>query len=109
MDLTDKWLEGVRQDLNSELRYVLDEFGLQAAEKAFRKVVETIDILCQFPRLGKRFGDIVYHGQQVYVLNMKQISIIYCQRDDRLLVIALWNNRRDDKSLTASIEPGLTD
>lgn len=104
MVLTDEWLNGAREDLNAELEYVYDEFGAQSAEEAYLKVKENIDNLCHFPHLGKRFCDIVYHGQEVRSISMKQTSVIYCQRGESLLIIALWNNRRDEKSLKAIIK-----
>lgn len=104
MALTDEWLPGAREDLNTELEYVYDEFGAQTAEEAYFKVKESIDNLCHFPHLGRRFSDIVYHGQEVRSLSMKQTSIIYCQRGETILVIALWNNRRDEKTLKTIIK-----
>ncbi len=104
MVLTDKWLDGAREDLNAELEYVYDEFGTQSAEEAYLKVKENIDNLCHFPHLGKRFCDIVYHEQEVRSLSMKQTSVVYCQQDETLLIIALWNNRRDEKKLKTIIK-----
>ena len=103
MVLTDEWLDGAREDLNAELEYVYDEFGAQSAEEAFLKVKERIDNLCHFPHLGKRFCDILYHGQEVRSLSMKQTSVIYCKRGYSLLIIALWDNRRDEKTLKTMI------
>lgn len=99
MALMDEWLDGARFDLDLELEYVYDEFGLQSAEAVFQKVFETIDSLCHFPHLGKRFCNMIFHQQEVRMISMKQTSIIYCQRGDTLLVIAIWNNRRDEKTL----------
>ncbi len=103
MVLTDEWLVGAREDLSAELEYVYDEFGSQSAENVYRKVKKGVDDLCHFPHLGKRFCDVLYHGNEVRMLSLKQTSIIYCQRGDVLLIIALWNNRRDDKTLKAMV------
>lgn len=104
MVLTDEWLQEARDDLNAELEYVYNKFGSQSAEKAYRKVVESIANLCRFPHLGEHFKDIVYREYEVRTLSMKQTSIIYCVREDKLLIIALWNNRRDDKTLQTMIK-----
>jgi plasmid stabilization system protein ParE len=104
MVLMDEWIDGAREDLNAELEYVYDKFGAQSVEKAYLKVKETIDNLCHFPHLGKRFCNINYHGQEVRSLSMKQTSIIYCQRDKTILIIAMWNNRRDEKKLKTIIK-----
>lgn len=104
MVLMDEWLDGAREDLNAELEYVYNEFGVRSAEEAYLKVKESVDHLCHFPHLGKRFCDMFYHGQEVRSLSMKQTSIIYCQRDENILIIALWNNRRDEKKIKSMID-----
>ena len=104
MALTDEWLNGAREDLNSELEYVCSEFGVQYAEKAFHKVVDAIDTLRQFPRLGKCFFDVTYHEREVRTFSIKQTSIIYCDMGEVLLIISIWNNRRDDKNIKAMIQ-----
>ncbi len=103
MVLRDEWLVGAREDLNAELEYVYVEFGARSAEEAYLKVKDNVATLCRFPHLGKSFCDIVYHGQEVRSLSMKQTSIIYCQRGETILIIALWNNRRDEKTLKTTI------
>ena len=103
MVLMDEWIGGAREDLDAELEYVYDEFGSQSAENAYQKIKEGVDDLCHFPHLGKRFCDVMYHGNEVRMLSLKQTSIIYCQRGEGILIIALWNNRRDEKTLKAMV------
>lgn len=104
MVLTDEWLDGAREDLDAELEYIFEEFGVRSAEEVYLKVKENIDNLCHFPHLGRRFCDIIYHGQEVRSLTMKQTSVIYCLRGESILIIALWNNRRDEKTLKTIIK-----
>ena len=104
MVLTDEWLPEAQEDLTAELEYVYSEFGEQAVVSAYRKVVESIDNLRHFPHLGKHFGDVVYHGNEVRNLSLWQISLIYCILGDSLLIIAVWNNRRDERNLNAMIQ-----
>lgn len=104
MVLKDEWLPEAREDLNAELEYVFSEFGVQAAENVYRKIVEYIDNLRFFPNIGKLWGDIVYKGNEVRILSLRQTSLIYCICGKRLLVIALWNNRRDDKNIKTMIQ-----
>ena len=59
MVLMDEWLPEAREDLTAELEYVYSEFGVQATENTYRKVVECVDNIRHFPHLGKHFGDIV--------------------------------------------------
>ncbi|MCR4660117.1 MAG: type II toxin-antitoxin system RelE/ParE family toxin [Bacteroidales bacterium] len=100
----DEWLDGAREDLNAELEYIYDEFGVKSAESAYLKEKESIDNLCHFPHLGKRFCNMVYHGQEVRSLSMKHTSVIYCRQGEKILIIALWNNRRDEKTLKTMVE-----
>lgn len=104
MALTDEWLPEAREDLTAELEYVYSEFGEQATENAYRKVVEGVDNLRHFPHLGKHFGDIIYHGYEVRNLSLRQTSLIYCIQGESLLIIALWNNRRDNREIKAMIQ-----
>lgn len=104
MVLIDEWLPEAREDLTAELEYVYKEFGVQSAENAYRKVVECVDNLRHFPYLGKQFGDIVYHGNVVRKMSLRQTSIIYCFPGESLLIIALWNNRRDEKNINAMLQ-----
>ena len=104
MALMDEWLPEAREDLTAELEYVFSEFGAHATENAYRKVVEGVDNLRHFPHLGKLFGGIVYHGYEVRNLSLRQSSLIYCIQGESLLIIALWNNRRDDKEIKAMIQ-----
>ena len=104
MALTDEWLPEAREDLTTELEYIFSEFGAQATENAYRKVVECVDNIRHFPHLGKHFGDIFYHGYEVRNMSLRQTSLIYCIQGKSILIIALWNNRRNDKELKTMIQ-----
>lgn len=104
MVLANEWLPEAREDLAAELEYVYNEFDSKTAERVYLKVLESIDILCRFPRLGKVFSGVAYHGEDVRTLSMGQTALIYCLRNDILLVVAVWNNRRDEKGLNAMIQ-----
>lgn len=93
------WVDASRDDLNSELEYVFNELGSSVAENAFQKVLKSIEKLRSFPKMGKDYDNIHYHGNVVRSFSMRQISIIYCQQDNCLMIVALWNNRRDDTQL----------
>lgn len=99
MVLTDEWLDGAREDLNSELDYIYEEFGTKSAEKAYLKVVDVVDTLRHYPEIGRVFENMDYHGINVRSISMRQTSIIYCVLEDKLLIIALWNNRQDVRRL----------
>lgn len=95
MVLKDSWLDQARRDFNAEVEYVYNEFGPQAAEKAYRKVLEGVDNLRHFPGMGRRYEGLAYKGNEVHVLALKQVSIIYCHLDEVLKIVAVWNNHQD--------------
>lgn len=88
MVLADEWLPEAREDFAAELEYVYSEFGAKAAEDVYMKVLDSVDNLRHFPRIGKHFSNMVYHGHEV----------------EKLLIIALWNNRRNNKNMKAMIQ-----
>ena len=104
MALKVDWVDAARDDLNTELEYVFDNFGSSAAERAYQKVEKDIEKLRSFPKMGKVYEDVNYHGEEVRSFSMRQTSIIYCKQENSLLIIALWNNRRDDSKLADVIE-----
>lgn len=104
MVLVDEWLPEASEDLTAELEYVYSEFGTKAAEEAYLKVLDCMDNLRHYPHLGKHFADMAYHGHEIRVLSLRHTSLIYCVLDEILLVIAVWNNRRDDKNIHAMIQ-----
>ena len=104
MVLVDEWLPEAREDLTAEMEYVYSEFGAKAAEGVYLKVVDCMENLRHYPYLGKHFADMSYHGTAVRILSLRQTSLIYCIRDEKLVVLAVWNNRRDDKNINAMIQ-----
>ena len=103
MVLRDSWLDQARQDFNAEIEYVYNEFGSQAAEKAYRKVLEGVDNLRHFPGMGRRYEGLAYKGNEVHALVLKQVSIIYCHYDDVLKIVAIWNNYQDPERLEQTL------
>ncbi len=104
MILADEWLPEAREDFAAELEYVYSEFGAKAAEDVYMKVLDSVDNLRHFPRIGKHFSNMVYHGHEVRALSMRQTSLLSCFWEEKLLIIALWNNRRNNKNMKAMIQ-----
>ena len=104
MVLADEWLPEAREDFATELEYIYSEFGAKAAENVYMKVLDSVDNLKRFPHIGKHFSNMVYHGHEVRALSMRQTSLLYCFWEEKLLIIALWNNRRNNKNMKAMIK-----
>lgn len=104
MVLADEWLPEAREDFAAELEYVYSEFGAKAAENVYMKVLDSVDNLKRFPHIGKLFSNMVYHGHEVRALSIRQTSLLYCFWEEKLLIIALWNNRRDEQNIKAMVQ-----
>lgn len=100
MALRHQWLSQAETELNETLSYVFREFGKRSAEKVYMEVVERVGWLCSFPDLGVRYKDLYYKGKEVRILHMRKSSIVYCHDDEKLFVLAFWNNRNDNTVIT---------
>ena len=88
-----RWLHQALDDMAQEIEYVRDEFGLRAAQRMEARVRQGVGQLCQFPYSGVRYEeDVFYKGQEVRVLHLRQISVIYSVEDEMITLIAVWNN-----------------
>lgn len=99
-----RWLNQALDDLAGEIGYVFYEFGDKAARKAESAIHERVSQLCSFPHLGINYEGLQYQGNEVRILHIKQVSLIYSLNEDMITLIALWNNRRDDKEINAMIQ-----
>lgn len=100
-----KWLSQALDDMSNEIEYVAKEFGLKAARRAESRVHERVLQLCQFPYSGVRYEEnILFNGQEVRVLHIKRISLIYSFDNETITIIALWNNFQNPDKLSEVIE-----
>ena len=88
-----RWLAEALDDMSNEIDYVTKEFGLKAAKRVESRVHERVLQLCQFPYSGVRYEeDVLYNGNEVRVLHIRQISLIYSFDNEMITLIAVWNN-----------------
>lgn len=99
-----RWLNQALDDFVGVIGYVLYEFGEKAARKAESAIHERVLQLCSFPHLGINYEGLQYQGNEVRIIHIKQVSLIYSLKDEMITLIALWNNRRDIKELKAMIQ-----
>ena len=95
MDYRYYWLSDALDDMSREIGYVYSNFGIGAARKAEIKIRERVGQLCAFPDLGIVCGDVLYKGNVVRVLHIKQVSVFYSVEGEIITLIAVWNNRQD--------------
>ena len=99
-----RWLQQALDDMSQQIGYVLSEFGIEAARHAEAKIHNGIRQLCLFPNSGVRYECMFYNGNQVRILHIRQIAIIYCVEDVLITIIAVWNNYHNQDSLRNIIE-----
>ena len=50
------------------------------------------------------YEDVLYDGNEVRILHIKQVSIIYSIDNEMITLIAVWNNYQDPEKLQKIIE-----
>ena len=50
------------------------------------------------------YEDVLYNGNEVRILHIKQVSIIYSIDNEMITLIAVWNNYQDPEKLQKIIE-----
>jgi plasmid stabilization system protein ParE len=99
-----RWLSEALDDMSNEIDYVAKEFGLKTARQVENRVHERVLQLCQFPNSGVRYEeDILYNGQEVRVLHIRQLSLIYSFDNEIITLIAVWNNYQNPDRLNEVI------
>lgn len=90
-----EWSEGALHDYDEILNYLIQEFGVRVAQDFQDKLNDRISILSNFPQVGKM--EFVSKRLKINYrsLTCKRYKIIYAPLDDRLIIVSLWNNRRN--------------
>lgn len=96
---TIRWLIEAWDELQEIRNYVLIEHGLRSAERVQEDIFARIDPLESMPELGTLDTELHYQGKPVRILHSKHIRIIYAVREREIVIIMLWNNRREDSVL----------
>lgn len=94
-----RWLDQALDDLGEEIGYVRNKFGKNAARKAESKIRTRVEQLCIFPNIGVLYENLLYNGNEVRILHLGQVSVIYSFHNELITLIAVWNNRRDETKL----------
>ncbi len=90
------WLESARRELDAEIEYVYSEFGEDSARRARTKIKEAVDPLDTFPDSGMRCDGFMYHGHEVRMIHVRQLTVFYSFDEISLVtILAVWNNYQD--------------
>ena len=89
------WSEQSREDLREIVSYVGNSFGRRKAQEVFSEIRSTAELLQNFPMLGKSF--VIDEELQIEyrTLPSKLNQLVYFVEDETIIIVAVWQNRRD--------------
>ena len=94
-----EWSEGAYADYDEILAYLVSEFGRQTASEFQLRLDYTVGVLSEFPLIGQS----EFTNRKIHIeyrsLSCRQYKIIYAPLDDRVIIVSLWNNRRNPAAL----------
>ena len=96
-----KWLTVAEDDLREIARRVALTFGRDTAERAVASVVEETQRLSDFPELGRRCNEYKNARRQYRAINTRHDRIVYTITTDCILIVAIFDIRRDPTVLEA--------
>lgn len=91
-------------DYEEVMEYVCQNFGWAASKKLYDDVLERINVLSGFPKLGVQFKGITYQGNEIRILNIHQNAIVYAVGEQRITIIVFWNNHQNPVRLAKLID-----
>lgn len=89
------WHDLALEELASIGEKVLEMFGDKAADRVVEDIINRVDTLAANPFLGTKDERYL----PFYVLHSWHNRIFYLVTDNEIRIIAIWDNRRDEKKL----------
>ena len=89
------WHDLALEELASIGEKVLEMFGDKVADKVVKDIMGRVNVLASNPTLGTKDERYL----PFFVLHSWHNRIFYLVTDDEIRVIAIWDNRRDEKKL----------
>lgn len=99
-----EWLTAAEEDLREIARRVALNFGYVTAERTVASVTEETRRLVDFPEIGRLCDE--YDGsRRVYrSLNTRHDRIVYTITADRVLIVAVFDCRRNQADLISMLK-----
>ena len=95
------WLESAQKELDAEIEFVYCEFGETSARNAYSNIMEFVDNLDMFPKLGIECKGYMYRGHEVRALHVKQVTIFYSfDEKSQVTILSVWNNYQDPEKVS---------
>lgn len=98
-----KWSEQSRDDLREIVTYVASNFGKSKAAEVLEEISHSADFLKDFPLLGKGFVEDKELGIAYRALPSKLNQIVYYIEDEAIVIVTVWQNRRDINCLKKTL------
>ena len=95
------WLAHAEKSLRRTEEYILQEYGEKSRGRFMQEVEDVAYLLEKMPELG-HFEPLLSRYKQGYrsiVINHLN-KLIYYIRDNKILIAALWDTRREPRTLT---------
>lgn len=89
------WHNATKDDLLDIVSYLKRSFGKTVAAKGLSEIKGTVNLLATFPFLGTKDDDLTYEDYAIYTLHSRFNRILYTVREKDILILIIWNNRRD--------------
>ncbi len=89
------WHTGTKDDLLDIVNYLKRSFGKSVAKKGLAEIKGTVNLLATSPFLGTKDDSLTYEGHSIYTLHSRYNRILYTVREKDVLILIIWNNRRD--------------
>lgn len=97
------WSEQSRADLREIMSYVGENFGRRKAEEVLADIRSRVDLLKDFPMLGRVFVKDTELGITYRSITAKLNKIVYTIECDTITIVAVWQNRRDISRLNKQL------
>jgi plasmid stabilization system protein ParE len=89
------WSEQSRDDLREIVSYVGGSFGRSKAVEVLAEIRHSVELLKDFPMLGKSFVEDTELGIVYRTLPSKLNQLIYYIEDETITIVTVWQNRQD--------------
>lgn len=89
------WHTATKDDLLDMVNYLKRSFGKAVAKKGLAEIKGTVNLLATFPFLGTKDDSLTNEDHVIYTLHSRYNRILYTVREKDVLILIIWNNRRD--------------
>ena len=99
------WAEEAFRAWQDTIDYIVEEFGVRAAEKFYEKTEEWQDVLSSSPKAGK-IEPLLNNRSRSYrsIVITKQAKLIYYIEDEAVFIVDFWDTRREPQQQADKLE-----